>query len=156
MMISLNVERLTDASGAAVMGRVTGKRSLWSADGSLIVTRVTVAVQSTVKGKVNQPSIVIEHFGGEVGEIGMRQTDQPDFTIGEHVILFLQQTTSKTDSIGGPTYKIVGSAQGKYSISTEGAAVRGGFTTVSGLDDPDGRLPVESLLDRIRDRASGR
>ena len=156
MMISLNVERLTDASDAVVMGQVTDKKTLWSADGSVIITRVTLAVQSTVRGVVNRSSIVVERLGGEVGEIGMRQTDQPEFIIGEHVLLFIKQTPSKVASTDRFAYRVVGAAQGKYSITASGGAVRTGFNLVSGAVDPDDSLPVEVLLDRIRTRANGR
>jgi len=147
IMIGLSTEQLTKASETVIIGQVADVASQWNQDGSSIVTRATVGVAEVIKGDLNKDEVIVEYEGGEVGEIGLKVSDSPSLIKGENVILFLE---SKKETRGGLIQKIVGKAQGKYSIGEDGIARKMGFKVIEGKDVIDNSLPVNELLDRIR------
>ena len=147
IMIGLTTEQLTKASQTVIMGQVENVTFQWSQGGRSIVTRATVAVDEIIRGNLNENQVIIEYEGGEVGEIGLKVSDAPSLMKGENVILFLE---TKNDTRGGLIRKIVGKAQGKYSIGADGVARKMGFTVVRGKNAIDNSLPVNQLVDRIR------
>ncbi len=91
--------------------------SEWNEDRTLIYTYVTILVGDYVKGDSNiaqSKEIIVEIRGGEVGDMGLRVSDTPQFRQGEDVFLFLRQER--------PTiFKVVGRFQGKYTVQGERA-----------------------------------
>ena len=71
------------------VGRVEEVESSW--ENGTIVTHVAVKVVESLKGglRVNS-SITLKHYGGEVGTVGLRGSNQPIFVKGERAKLFLQ------------------------------------------------------------------
>jgi len=147
IMIGLSTEQLTKASQTVIMGQVEDVNSQWNEAGDRIVTRATVAVEEIIRGDLNEGQVVVEYEGGEVGEIGLKVSDSPSLKKGENVILFLEPNE---ETRGGLIRKIVGKAQGKYSIGEDGIARKLGFEVVRGKDVIDNSLPVNELVDRIR------
>ena len=89
----------------------------------------------------------MEYEGGEVGEIGLKVSDQPSFTGGEEVILFLKSGKSKRD---GDIYNVVGRGQGKYVVGEDGIARKKGFSIAYGEDNIDNDIPAKDLIEKIK------
>ena len=66
---------------------------------------------------------------------------------GEKLILFLETGKSRQD---GNVFNIVGKAQGKYTIDNNGIARKGGFSVISGEEIIDNNIPVDILINKIR------
>ena len=146
LMVGMSTERLTRESELVIVGDVDNTKSQWSDDGKKIVTRVTITYTDVIKGKNKNRKIVVEHLGGEVEGLGMGVSDSPHFTKGEKVILFLKPEKSKEKEV----YKIVGSAQGKYTIGTDGIARKKGFSLWSDKELIDNDIPADTLIDKIK------
>jgi hypothetical protein len=145
VMLGLSTEELTRGSEAVVEGDVQDMQSHWSEDGKTIYTSVTVVIREAIKGEASEQTIVVEHEGGEVGDIGLRVSDMAVFRKGQRVILFLKPGRS------GNVYNIVGKAQGKYDIDAQGIARKRGFTLMGGQEAVDNDIPVEALKAKIRE-----
>lgn len=112
-LLQLSIATLSQRAGLIVQGTVTGHVSRWSGDRARIVTDVTVAVTDTLKGTAPS-TVTVTQLGGEVGDVGQRVDGVATFHDGEEVIVFLEAY--------GPTYQLVGMAQGKLAVqrSTDG------------------------------------
>jgi hypothetical protein len=148
-MKGLSTEELTSASDLVIEGEVDDTEAQWSKDGKSIFTSATVIVNTFVKGKTTQKKIKVEYDGGEIGNIGMKVSDQAAVPLrkGERVLLFLKSGKSKKD---GKAYNIVGKGQGKYSIDAKGIARKSGVAIVGPKESIDNNLSVDELIEKIK------
>ena len=148
IMIGLSTEQLTKASQTIITGQVVDVKSQWNDTGDEIVTRADVAVKEIIRGGFNnEKHLIVEYEGGEIGDIGLRVSDSPTLIKGENVVLFLELFKKiKT----GLLCKIVGRAQGKYSIGKDGIARKAGFNVIKGKDAIENDIPINELVSRIR------
>lgn len=157
LMIKLPLSRLSSDADTIVLGEVVSLESYWSMDRSTIVTIVMLDVQRVIKGELSSRQVLIQFPGGEIGDIGLKVSDQPGFDLHEKALVFLESITEKNDPQNPlliamsfwPSYTVVGAAQGKYSIDEGGIARKGGYSLVSDEPDPDRSLPLEHLITRI-------
>ena len=145
-MKELSTEELTKASDTVILGEVESVEAQWSNDGKTIFTSAYVAVNKAIKGKLFPANIIVEHEGGEVGDIGLKISDQPTLMKGEKVILFLRSGKSKKD---GVVHNIVGESQGKYVIDANGIARKGGFSITGSKAKIDNNIPADELIEKI-------
>jgi len=145
-MVGMSTERLTRESELVIVGDVANTKSQWSNNGKRIVTSVTITYTEVIKGKYKNRKIVVEHEGGEVEGIGMGVSDSPHFRKGEKVILFLKHEKRKEEAV----FKIVGSAQGKYTVGTDGIARKKGFSLWTDKELIDNDIPADMLIDKIK------
>ncbi len=150
IMMGLSTEELTRASAVVISGEVEDVESHWSSDGKSIFTSASVIVNSVIRGKLDKKKIVVEHEGGEIGNIGMRTSDVSPLKKGEKLILFLESGKSKKGERNGDIHNIVGSAQGKYAIGDDGIARKSGFSIIKGSEVIDNNISVDALIDKIK------
>jgi hypothetical protein len=158
LMVKLSLESLSHDSDAVVLGKVEDIACQWSMDRSAIVTVVTMRIQSVIKGELLQSHILIQYPGGEVGDIGLRVSDMPEFRCGEQALVFLKSISKIDDAQNSPfiamnfwpAYTVFGAAQGKYSVDDNGVARKKGYSLISDEPDPDRALVLENLMTRIR------
>lgn len=148
VMKGLTVEDLTGRSDLVLSGQVESVTAGWSDDGKTISTTAIVVVSEVIKGRSALRKIAVEYPGGEVGDIGLRVSDEPGMEKGEKVLLFLKQG----DNGHGATHKfnLVGKGQGKYSIGSDGMARKKGFSIVGEKSRIDAEIPLDALLEKIR------
>ncbi len=147
IMIGMGTEELTNESALIVRGEVAEVETRWSADEKTIITRASVIITDNIKGQTSSKIITVEYEGGEIGDIGLRVSDISPLEMGEEVILFLNPAKSIVE---GDVYSIVGKAQGKYTVDSEGIARKSGFSVISGEDMVDNNIPVEKLIEKIK------
>ncbi len=146
VMEGLSTEHLTRASDLVVLGDVESAAASWSADGTTIVTTATVVVAEVIKGQSASRKIEVEYPGGEVGDIGLKISDEPGMVTGEKVLLFLKRGTEPG---ANGKYHLVGKAQGKYSIGPDGVARKRGFSVVGDARQVDAEVPLDALVEKI-------
>ncbi|MBL8935314.1 MAG: matrixin family metalloprotease [Archangium sp.] len=106
-MISLELESLIDGSDAVARVRVERTQAMWSADGSRIVTEVTLAVLDGWKGGVKQ-TVTVLLPGGVVGRVGQRVEGVPRLEPGSELIVFLEAR--------GDRFVLTGLSQGVFTV----------------------------------------
>ncbi|MBF0337084.1 MAG: hypothetical protein HQL05_04560 [Nitrospirae bacterium] len=134
VMIGLTNEELTRQSSLVVMGNVVDKQSFWNTEGTTIYTGVTINVKEVVRGETSPETITVRYEGGEIGDVGLRVSDTPQFEKGEDVLVFLSpvaNVSGKGVSDTSGTFYVVGSGQGKYSVEMNAIATRGGFSVIN-------------------------
>ncbi len=150
LMIGLSTEELTKSSEVVIKGVVEEVESYWSEDGKTIFTGALITVRDVIKGKIDQRKIVVEYEGGIVGNKGLMVSDVSSLKKGEKIILFLTPGKSKKREQNGDVYNIVGRAQGKYTIGSDGIARKSGFSLVDGKDIIDNNISVDILIGKIK------
>jgi hypothetical protein len=146
-MKGLSTEELTNDSDIVVQGEVQDSIARWSNDGKSIMTSADIVVDKVIKGKTVQATVRVEYEGGEIGDIGMKVSDQSSLAKGEKVLLFLKSGNSR---LAGSAYHIVGKAQGKYVIDQNGIARKSGFSLAAGKEKVDNNIPVDELIQKIK------
>ncbi|HWP43418.1 MAG TPA: hypothetical protein VNO14_09305, partial [Blastocatellia bacterium] len=74
---------------AIVRGRVLSVGSALDEQQDRIYTYITLRVQEVIKGNITERRIVIKELGGVVGDRAMVIYGNPQFVVGERVLLFL-------------------------------------------------------------------
>ncbi|OQX17668.1 MAG: hypothetical protein BWK76_10020 [Desulfobulbaceae bacterium A2] len=165
LMISLSVEELTQTAGHVLHGVVLASAAAWSTDGRSIVTNVQVSVREELKGQVKSENVTLQLPGGEVDGMGLMVSNTPVFQQGEEVVLFLDATgsngtaatTGAVSQAQAGTLRLVGGAQGAYTIDQSGATIKGRaqfFGNSEGEGGGGSVVPVDELLSRIRAAAA--
>jgi hypothetical protein len=147
MMVTLSTEYLTLASDLIITGEVQDSTSSWSDDKKSIYSIATVVTKEAIKGRLQQKSLKVMYEGGEIDGIGLRVSDVTPLRIGETVLLFL--TPEKIDTVE-IRYKIVGKAQGKYSIDKNGIARKDGYAGEDGKPVVENTIPLDILINEIK------
>ncbi|MGE0864632.1 MAG: hypothetical protein AB7P34_12095 [Vicinamibacterales bacterium] len=111
----LSFDQLTERAAAIVVGTVAGRRSEWEFYGSarLIITRVTVEVEQTLKGSAPK-TLTVDVVGGTIGDVTQRVFHVPDFRVGDRDVLFLNNAPHAVSPL-------VGSDQGRFRVVRESA-----------------------------------
>lgn len=117
-------------------GEVLSIESAWSEDGKRIFSRVRLRLEEAWKGEGGEVEIVVP--GGEVGELGQIVQGMPAFREGERVVVFLDRPAP------GPSFRVVGLAQGKFTVAELPAEGRYLFPNLEGLKLIDPRTGLEA------------
>ena len=136
LMVRKSIEELTSQADSILIGKVEKIESRWNEEKTLIYTYVTISVKQhtkTLSGVGEVQEIIIKVRGGEVGDIGLRVSDTPQFRQGEEVFLFLKSET--------PTvFRVAGLFQGKYTIEN-------GIARNRMLGE---EIPLDNLISQIK------
>lgn len=143
---SLTLEELAERSTNVVVGHCAGLESMWSADGTRIVTVARFELAEDIKGGL-VGQIEVEALGGEVGETGMYVPGTPTFEIGADEVLFV---AGREDG----RFEVVGMAQGQFRIAFTGPSmapvVERRLEGLELLGSSDPRLRRGSLSDFVQ------
>jgi len=101
-------------SDLIAIGRVVSVRSDWDERHSAIHTDAEIAIDEVWKGDPQGDRIVVRSLGGRVGNVALEVDGSAEFTIGEHVLVFLRAADG--------AYVPWGMRFGKYEIIDEGGA----------------------------------
>lgn len=86
--LKTDLQGLTHASEAIVHGEVVKVESAWNAEGTIILSEVTIRVADTVAG-VAPSTVTVRVPGGSVGGFTVKMHDGPEFRQGQEVMVFL-------------------------------------------------------------------
>ena len=136
LMVRKSIEELTSQADSILIGKVKKIESQWNEEKTLIYTYVTISVKQhtkTLSGVGEVQEIIVKVPGGEVGDIGLKVSDSPQFREGEEVFLFL-----KMEKL--PLFSVAGLFQGKYTIEEGRVKNR-----ILGLE-----VPLDSFISQIK------
>lgn len=120
LMVSQTTEDLVDHATLVVTGTVEAARALPPDAQGMIFTEVKVRVNDAVVGATAEDVITVRAWGGEYGDLGVAVEDQPTFTVGEDVVLFLAPAE-------GGGYQCPDGVQSKYVV-VDGTVLPAGVT----------------------------
>lgn len=123
IMIKMSTADLVGHASLIIAGKVEETTALPPDEVGMIYTDVKVRVNDVVHGATTDDVITVRVMGGEYGDLGVAVEDQPTFTVGENVILFLAPAE-------GGRYICPDAFQGKYTV-VDGTVLPVGVT----LDD---------------------
>ncbi|MBD3173321.1 hypothetical protein GF326_12725 [Candidatus Bathyarchaeota archaeon] len=132
-MVSLETETLWNECDLAVVGTVL---SVNNTEKGGFYRIVEVEVETYYLRELDEPTVKIRIEGGEFGDMGIWVEDQPEFSVGEHVFVFLSIPEEITGDYG---FTVFGLFQGKWSVD--------GSTVVRGSQSFE--LPSNEELARI-------
>ncbi len=147
VMTGLSTEELAGAADLVVLGDVGSVGAGWNADRTTIITTANVVVAEAIKGRAAGRTVEVEYPGGEVGDIGLRVSDEPSMEEGERILVFLKRAGGLNE---GNRYKLVGKGQGKYSIGPDGVARKKGFSLAGDTKRVDVEIPLGILIEKIK------
>ena len=140
--LKLSFEGLVGEADLIVKGRVEELNTRQTYDQRSITTLVTVSVKQQFKG-AKFSLVTIEQLGGSAGDVALGVPGQPEFSLGEDVILFLKRQRSGR-------FKVVGGKQGKFTVRLEPAS---GNSIVE--DFARRNEALEAFLERLTHRTKG-
>jgi hypothetical protein len=108
-VVPLSEQELADDAVAVIVGEVRGIESHWDGGLRQVFTHIRLRVDEILAGPLSGPEITIRQVGGAVGGLESWLDGSPDFSDGEHVLLFLRQNPDGT-------LRVAHLYQGKFSI----------------------------------------
>jgi hypothetical protein len=115
-LLRMDLDDLTSESQTVVYSKITGSRTEWSANHSVIFTVYTVEAVEYLKGQLGA-SFELRELGGERDGLIMKVPSVPVFTVGEEAVLFVW-----TDEQG--RHQATGFEQGTLGVITDPATGR--------------------------------
>lgn len=146
-MLGISTQKLTQDSDLIIDGTVMDVYSAWDETKTTIYTYAVIEIQNTHKGSSENKNVTLMYRGGEVGDIGLKISDQAEFKKGENVFLFLKKSEKEPNL---HMFQITGKAQGKYTISKDNRAVKKGFSVAGSDNVVDYDIPVDLLIEKVR------
>jgi hypothetical protein len=111
--LPLSIEELTARAQIVVMGRVSNKTCQRDAAGQ-IFTRVELDVSEVWKGNITSNRCSFVYAGGVLGDRKVGVSGQPEYTVGEEMVVFLVMTP-KGEAV------TLGLAHGTFEVRTDSA-----------------------------------
>ncbi len=149
-VVAVDTQTATNRASAVVLATVASKESRWNEARTKIYTYTELEVKEDFKGSAGGKKIKVRQPGGRVGNVVCYVPGTATFRKGEKVLAFLRPL--KTDRT---RFRVVGMAQGKYSVRKDGTAIRGlnGLHVVGA--DPErlleeSQVPLDKLVERVR------
>ncbi len=113
LLVQMTVAELTKASDTILTGTVAQVGPSWQATNGWVFTPITVNASEFLKSPTSQEVVQLRIDGGFTTCGGLVVEDQPSFSKGQSVLLFLGITSyNSADSY----LYVVGGPQGKYTI----------------------------------------
>ena len=157
-VIQMERQEVIQRSNMIFEGDVLEKKARWNEMGNLIVTDYVFAVYDVLLGEVADAEITLTFAGGQIGDEGQSLSDVPEFNVGDHVLLMLEESDIPLLS------PITGSDQGKFvagemvdsNAQTAGQKSQGSLVAFDGenqavRDDSGNVMAFEDFVEMVRD-----
>ena len=122
----LDPESMVIASQSIVVGTVKSSESAFMDGSNQIRTYTKVSVGENLKrGTLREKEIIIEQFGGRVGDVITIVPGVPVLKVDSEVVLFLQtngerkRINLKSGTVSKPVHRVVGLSQGKLDVRVD-------------------------------------
>ncbi|MGA9773761.1 MAG: putative Ig domain-containing protein [Blastocatellia bacterium] len=107
--VMLSDEQLISSSRVILLGEVQSVKAQWDLNHDTINTYVKIKISQTLKGQLQNDTIVFKQLGGTVGEDSTVIFGAPEYKSGQRVLLFL-------DTAQDGTLRVAHLFQGKYDL----------------------------------------
>lgn len=145
---AMSLDVLVEKADIIFIGTVIDRVSAWNQEHTRIYTRTTFRVHETLKGATGE-TIVVETFGGVVGETGMAAAGMPFFQVNDKELLFI------TSAPRYGTHHVLGWAQGRFRIGreegTDRETISRSLAGVSFVGAPPKKMDSIRYLDQLKD-----
>src|SRR6185436_10745218 len=156
---ALSLEEMTHKAEVIVLGVATERQSRYGIDGKLIVTDVSMKVDTTLKGDVKAgQTLIATVLGGRIDDVALQVPGEANLPVGQRVIAFLYHAPASGD------LRVVGMAQGVLALMQKDSTTMvlpGGNGAALMAPDAQGQMheaqpaltqptPLGELLDKIR------
>jgi hypothetical protein len=156
---ALSLEELTHKAEVIVLGTATERQSRYGIDGKLIVTDVSMKVDTTLKGDVKAgQTLIATVLGGRIDDVALQVPGEANLPVGQRVIAFLYHSPASGD------LRVVGMAQGVLALTQKNSTTMvlpGGGGAALMAPDAQGQMhdaqpaltqpmPLGELLAKIR------
>jgi hypothetical protein len=108
-MVQLTTAELASHATLVVAGTVENVTSYAPDGAGIIYSEAEVRVRDTVVGATAAEYVTVQYMGGEYGGLALVIMEEPTFTVGEEVVLFLAAVESGV-------YECPDGVQGKLSV----------------------------------------
>jgi hypothetical protein len=165
-LIRMGLDELVAQNALVVQGRVVDVHSYWNAEGTFVLTDVTLAVDRVLKGSLaeGQEDVTITVMGGTVGEKTVLIVGGPELQDEASYVLFLNTeelpgapaAVTVRDLCQG-TFDVIGTPAGPRAVSQ--ATRHPLLPDARGTADaPGGTLGIEleALVGQVRNLATAR
>ncbi len=153
---ALELEELVDRADQILLGRVVFSECFEYPNGT-IGTSHRILVERDIRGRsLEEGEVIVETLGGHIGDLAMRVEGEPNFQVGERVVIFVRGAGDYL------AFRPVGMGQGVMRVRTvEGVdrvrQTRAGMMLMRRnaqgvLQKSQGALPEEERLDAFLDR----
>ncbi len=132
--VHMDMQEVIQRSNLIFEGSVLEKKARWNDMGNLIVTDYVFAVDDVLLGEVGSKELTLTFAGGQLAEEGQAVSGVPEFKVGDHVLLMLEESDYPLLS------PVTGGEQGKF---------------LAGEIDSSGNRVVLDSSNRIMKRADG-
>jgi hypothetical protein len=153
-VLPMSISDLVERSEAVVQGSVLGTAgvdTVYSPGFDLLIpfTDVRVTVHQYLTGALTFGEIKVRTLGGTTTSASFEAPEEPTFSPGEEVVLFICKDTGNLFDLPEDTFTVQGLFQGKYSVIR-----RGGPDLAVGIE---GRtvVPLDTLIDQVRHAGGG-
>lgn len=161
IVVPMTIEKMAVEAALVARGRVVNTQAAWDDAHRRIYTYTEIQVLERIHAPSAVPgTIVIRTLGGEVGNIGMKVSGTPRFTLGEEVVVFL-----RPDPMDAQQFQVIGMSQGKFHVerplkggallvpSVEGLAFArpgsDGRMKIDPTQEDPARIPLDTLKERV-------
>jgi len=153
-VVAMSLNQMIDRADSIFTGRVVGQRAEWNADRTKIHTFVTLEVEDYLKGGTGSRVTTVRLLGGRVGRYIAHLPGNPQFEVGEDVLLFCAGTQARIPSVLGLSlgkFRITADRSGERYIQRDiSTLMRKGYSTASRRPgDPVNRYRLADVTERI-------
>ncbi len=127
-LVSMPPEVLAREADSIVVGTVTAKVETGlvkfpALEGEITYTDHFIQVDHYLKSPMGQEELLVRTLGGTVEGLSIDAPDEPEFTPGERVVLFLCKDTGELFDLPEEGFTVLGLFQGKYTVIDKGESV---------------------------------
>jgi hypothetical protein len=115
-LVKMDISDLWCEADVVLIGDVLNITTHQGEEG-FIYRNVVVEVERYNKKPLNQSCVDVHVLGGVIGDIGQWVEDQPEFEVGETVLVFLTHHTAEPPYHQEDGYHVVNGSQGKFTIA---------------------------------------
>ena len=145
----MSISDLVEGSEAVVLGSVLSVAGLGEAringlDVTIPFTDVRIAVTEYITQKLSFSEIKVRTLGGTTPNTSFEAPEEPSFSAGEEVVLFICKDTGNLFDLPDDTFTVQGLFQGKYSI------IRRDRPVIAVGAEGRTALPLEALIEEVQ------
>lgn len=112
LVVQMSDTQLVKRSSLIVRATVISQRSSWTPKRIAIITQVKLRVHEELLQRRAPATLVIGHYGGQVGKTRMESHGGPRFSVGQEVVVFLYRKTQLPQG----EYLLTGWSQGRWDV----------------------------------------
>jgi len=157
VVVAADLGELTRDARAIVLGRVIALDARWTDDRRTIETFVTLEVEAYLKGALGQ-TLQFRVPGGELGRFRSITVGAPEFTVDEHVLVFLGASGPSIPHVLGlnqGVFRVVRAPDNRWMVTPPPMLPSASTVRIVRGDGSRRPMPLADFQQRVRALAGG-